>query len=129
MRKFKWLGIMGTLITMLLLGSIMAAPAFAKEAKPHQKVSVCHYQDVDEFGPGPDGILGDDPATVVDESADDVLVSTEGWDVVSINRHAVAKHEANHFDPNSATGDFEIIDATAQADCDLLVAANPSALP
>ena len=133
MRKYKLLGIMGTLITTLLIGSVMAVPAFAKEARPHEKVPVCHYQDMDEFGPGPDGILGDDPATpLVDESLDDVLLSTEGWGEISPNRHSVAKHVANHFDLDEGRGDFEIDDAIAgdtQADCDALVLANPSALP
>ena len=129
MHKFKLLRIVGSLYAILLVGSLMAGPAFAKQAQNGNQVSACHYQDIAEFGPGPDGILGDDPLTPGDESADDVLLSDEGWGEISVNRHAVAKHEANHFDSGADRGDFEIADATDQTDCDALVAANPSALP
>ena len=85
----------------------MAVPAFATEARPHEKVSVCHYED----GAGPDGILEDDLSTLgVNESADNTRI---GWYEISINRHAVGKQVANHVELMGVgyiddQGDFEI---------------------
>lgn len=58
MGKFKLLRITGTLFAILLVGSLMAAPAFAKVKKPGDNVLICHYQSFDD--PGPDGVLVND---------------------------------------------------------------------
>ena len=101
MNKFKWIGIAGTLMGILLMGSLMVAPAFA--GGPQAKVEVCHY-DAIEF----------------DTDGTTVLLGTDMWEVISVNGHALEGHinpkNGNH--PHSdGVDDDVLIGAFTATDC------------
>jgi len=89
----------------VIMGLSVLAPAVA--SGPLGKTDLCHNDD------GDDGIRG---------NVDDF------WEIINVNKHAVAKHELNHADINGVN-DFAIIDIGTQEACDILIAADPDPTP
>ena len=96
-----------TAITLVavIMGLGVLAPAVA--AGPQSKTDLCHNDD------GDDGIRG---------NVDDF------WEIINVNKHAVAKHELNHADIFGQP-DFAIPASGTQAACDILIAADPDPTP
>ena len=46
MRKLKWIGVMGTLMGLMLMGSLLASSAFADS----NKTQICHFPNGSETG-------------------------------------------------------------------------------
>ena len=114
MSKTKWITLLTTLSVLLLLGALMASPAFAKKpASPHEKYVVCHYQDVQEWDFGGPG------------SEDDVLLADIGWDVSNPDLAALAKHiggeglNGKMYDPHTddTYDDMLLSESFTAADC------------
>jgi len=96
----------------VVLGMSAISPAMAAK----NKVDLCHYS--------AEEIVVDDLGV----PTGDVIL--EHWKIINIsqNGNAVNAHENNHAQDNgdeTFTPDFEITDATDQADCDALILAFP----
>ena len=97
----KTISLAAITLVAVVMGMSVFAPAFSDG--PQAKADVCHNDD------GADDIRG---------NADD------GWEVINVNGHSVSKHVSNHFDVDGQF-DFEIGVGGTQAECDLLIDADP----
>ncbi len=99
------LSIAAITLVAVIMGLSVLAPAVA--SGPQGKTDLCHNDD------GDDGIRG---------NADDF------WETINVNQHSVVKHELNHADINGVK-DFAIPVSGTQAECDILIAADPDPTP